>query len=129
MNQQTCAPGQVLSICCTALSTELDVKTDKRKKERNTNKRNTRHTAFSFQQRCCDTSGDSESSNFNMTNTKKKNTWSETGILYTLLTATYKMVISNIRCRILRLESMIYFPLYPKMDIEFRYLDERVCSF
>jgi len=24
---------------------------------------------------------------------------------------------------------MIYFPLYPKMGIEFRYLDPRVCSF
>lgn len=69
MNQQTSTPGQVLSICCTALSRELDVKTDKRKKKGTQIKEIHAIPPSVFNRRRCDTEEDSESSNFNMTKT------------------------------------------------------------
>ena len=71
MNQQTCTPGQVLSICCTVLSRELVVKTDKRKKKRIQIKEIRAIPPSVFNRRCCDTEENSESSNFNMTKTRK----------------------------------------------------------
>jgi hypothetical protein len=56
MNQQTSTPGQVLSICCTILSRELDVKTDKRRdtEKRNKNKETHDIPSSDFKRRCCD---------------------------------------------------------------------------